>query len=128
MFELNGADGSLAWNSERPEELWIGRRERPSELLLRDPALLAPDARATTSYPRGHAEGFPDTFKGLYRAVYRAIAAGGPAPEPDYPTFADGVRALRLGEAIFRSAREGRWVDVPGNSAGAGQRSAGAGW
>jgi predicted dehydrogenase len=112
-FEVNGGDASLAWNSERPEELWIGRRERPSELLQRDPALLAPDARATTSYPGGHAEGFPDTFKALYRAVYRAIAEGSPPEAPDYPTFADGVRALRLGEAIATSAREQRWVDVP---------------
>ena len=111
-FELNGADASLAWNSERPEELWIGRRERPSELLLRDPALLAPDARATTSYPGGHAEGFPDTFKSLYRAVYRAIEEGSPPAEPDYPTFGDGLRALRLGEAIAASARTQCWVEV----------------
>ena len=103
---------ALAWNSERPEELWIGRRERPSELLLRDPALLAPEARATTDYPGGHAEGFPDTFKQLYRVVYRAVAAGRPPAEPDYATFADGVASLRLGEAIARSAREARWVQV----------------
>jgi len=112
-FEINGADASLAWNSERPEELWVGRRERASELLQRDPALLAPEARSTTSYPGGHAEGFPDTFKALYRAVYRAVVAGAPPTAPDYPTFADGVRALRLGEAIATSAREQRWVDVP---------------
>jgi len=112
-FELNGADASLAWNSERPEELWIGRRERPSELLLRDPALLAPDVRATTSYPGGHAEGFPDTFKALYRAVYRTIVDGSPPAKPDYPTFGDGLRALRLGEAIAASARTQRWVEVP---------------
>ncbi|MGH2618397.1 MAG: Gfo/Idh/MocA family protein, partial [Thermomicrobiales bacterium] len=112
-FEINAAEASLAWNSERPEELWIGRRERPSELAQRDPALLAPAARATTSIPGGHAEGFPDTFKQLYRAVYRAIAAGAPPSAPDYPTFVDGVLALRLGEAIATSARESRWVDVP---------------
>src|SRR5215204_6177932 len=71
-FEINGADASLAWNSERPEELWVGRRERASELLQGDPALLAPEARSTTSYPGGHAEGFPDTFKALYeRSIVR---------------------------------------------------------
>jgi predicted dehydrogenase len=117
VFELDGSEAAAAWNSERPEELWIGRRERASELLLRDPALLAPEARATTAFPGGHAEGFPDTFKALFRAVYRAVAAvadGHPPPgTPDYPTFADGLRALRLGEAILRSARDGRWVDVP---------------
>jgi predicted dehydrogenase len=118
-FELDGAQAAVAWNSERPEELWIGRRERASELLLRDPALLAPEARATTGYPGGHAEGYPDTFKALYRAVYAAIAAGGPPNdgEAGYPTFAAGVRALRLGEAIAQSARESRWVEVRGEHA-----------
>ncbi|MBX3071340.1 MAG: Gfo/Idh/MocA family oxidoreductase [Thermomicrobiales bacterium] len=112
-FEIDGSTASVAWNSETPEELWIGRRDKPSEVLLRDPALLAPDARAITSYPGGHAEGFPDTFKQLYKKVYAAIATGAPPAEPDYPTFADGVYALRLGESILESARSRAWVDVP---------------
>jgi len=109
-FEIDGSRASLAWNSETPEELWIGHRDRPSEVLLRDPALLAPEARAITSYPGGHAEGFPDTFKQLYGKVYAAVAAGGPPERPDYPTFDDGVYALRLGEAILASARTRKWV------------------
>lgn len=117
-FEIDGADAAIAWNSERPEELWIGHRDRPSELLLRDPALLHPAARAASAYPGGHAEGFPDTFKALYQRVYAAIAVGQPPAVPDYPTFADGVRALRLGDAIARSAKGAAWVDVPGDAAG----------
>lgn len=116
-YELNGADASVSWQSEQPEELWIGHRERPNEVLLRDPSLLAAEARAVTSAPGGHAEGFASTFKHLYRAVYRAIAAGGPPAAPDYPTFADGVRSLRLGAAIAVSARKERWVLVDQDSA-----------
>lgn len=111
-FEVDGAEAALAWRSERPEELWIGHRDRPNELLLRDPALLAPAAAAATRLPGGHAEGFADTFRELYAAVYRAVAAGGPPPEPDYPTFAAGHRSALIGEAIARSAREGRWVTI----------------
>ena len=117
-FEIDGAEAALAWDSERPEELWIGHRDTPSETLLRDPALLHPEARAGTFYPGGHAEGFPDTFKALYTRVYAAVAQGGPPAEPDYPTFADGVRALTLGEAIAASAKSGTWTDVPGAGAG----------
>jgi predicted dehydrogenase len=111
-FEIDGERSALAWDSERPEELWLGRRETASGLLLRDPALLLPAARSTTDYPGGHAEGFPDTFKQLYKAVYRAVAAGAPLATPDYPTFADGHEELLLGEAILRSAREERWVAI----------------
>jgi len=111
-FELNGSAGSIAWNSERVEELWFGHRERPSEILLKDPSIMSEAGRRTAEVPGGHAEGFRDTFKILYERVYRAIEAGGPPAEPDYPTFADGVYALKLGDAILQSARERQWVAV----------------
>ncbi len=115
-FEVDCAKASLAFNSENPEQLWIGRRDRPSESLLRDPALLSPSARSTTDYPGGHAEGFPDTFKQLYKKVYAAIDAGAPPEKPDYPTFADGVYSLQVGEALLQSARENRWVTIRAGS------------
>jgi predicted dehydrogenase len=111
-YEINGAKSALVWDGERPNELWINHRERPNELLLKDPSLLSPEVRSLASYPGGHNEGFPDTFKQLYTAVYRYIEAGNYDKMPDFPTFADGHRALRVGEAIFRSTQEGRWVNV----------------
>ena len=111
-FEVDGSQGSLAWDSERHEELWLGHRGQPNELLLRDPALFAAEARNRTSLPAGHAEGFAETFKELYRAVYTAVAAGGPPEEPDYPTFADGHWENVLGDAVALSNRERRWVEV----------------
>jgi predicted dehydrogenase len=111
-FEVDGSKGALAWDSERNEELWLGHRGKPNELLLRDPALFAPQASARTRLPAGHAEGFAETFKELYRAVYTAVAAGGPADTPDYPTFADGHWENVLGDAVALSNRERRWVEV----------------
>jgi predicted dehydrogenase len=101
-WEIDGSEHSLAWNSEAPEELWIGRRSSPNEVLLREAG----------DYPPGHAEGFPDTFKQLYRAVYSAVAAGGPPADPDYPTFADGHEEALIADAIARSHAEQRWVAV----------------
>jgi predicted dehydrogenase len=111
-FEVDCSGGSVAWNSERNEELFLGRRGRPNELLLKDGTLLAPPAAAVTSYPPGHAEGYPDTFKHLYAAVYAAVAAGGMPAEPTFPTFAAGLRANVIGEAIARSGRAGRWIEL----------------
>jgi predicted dehydrogenase len=101
-WEIDGSEAALAWHSEAPEELWIGHRDRPNELLLREAG----------DYPPGHAEGFPDTFKHLYRAVYSAVAAGGPPDEPDYPTFADGHEEALVADAIAQSHAEQRWVTV----------------
>jgi predicted dehydrogenase len=101
-WEIDGSEAALAWHSEAPEELWVGHRERPNELLLREAG----------DYPPGHAEGFPDTFKHLYRAVYAAVANGGPPDEPDYPTFADGHEEALIADAVARSHAEQRWVEV----------------
>ncbi|MGL4551757.1 MAG: Gfo/Idh/MocA family protein, partial [Gemmataceae bacterium] len=111
-YEVAGEEGSLAWNSERPEELWLGRRDGPSELMLRDPSQLSAEARPYTGYPAGHAEGFGDTFKQLFRAVYGYIEAGDYAAPRPFPTFEDGHREVQLVEAVLRSHRERRWVEV----------------
>ncbi len=109
-FEIAGSKGSLAWNSESPNELWIGHRDRPNELLVRDPALLSDAARPFANYPGGHNEGFPDTFKQLFRAVHGAIEY--PDQAANYPTFADGHREILLCDAILRSHRQRRWMNV----------------
>jgi predicted dehydrogenase len=111
-YEIAGSQQSFAWNSEVPNELWIGYRDRPNEMLIRDPALMSASARAIASYPGGHNEGFPDTFKQLFRSFYGYVAAGDFTAPPPFPTFADGHREVLLCEAVLRSAREGRWVEV----------------
>ena len=109
-FEIDGAESAASWNAERPDELWIGHRGRTNELLLRDPALLNDEGRRAAYLPGGHAEGFADTFRALYAAVYRAVAEG--RPGAGYPTFADGHDEMLVCEAVARSSREGRWVEV----------------
>jgi predicted dehydrogenase len=112
QWEIDGSAAAAAWDSESPDALWIGRRERPNELLQRNPALMNAAGTAAASLPGGHVEGFADTFKALYRAVYTDVAAGGPAERPIYPTFADGHDEMLVNDAIATSAREGRWVAV----------------
>jgi len=111
-FEIAGSSSSVAWESERPNELWIGHRERANELLVRDPALVGEAARKHTGFPGGHNEGFPDTFKQCFKAFYDAIAADAYRESPPYPTFEDGHREIVLCEAVLKSHREGTWVRV----------------
>lgn len=110
-FEIDGSLSALAWNQERPNELWIGHRDRPNEVLIKDPALLADDARPYAHYPGGHPEGYPDGPKNLFRNVYRAIREHR-LDAADFPTFADGHRAVQIVEAVLESDRSGTWVDV----------------
>jgi predicted dehydrogenase len=106
-------EAAASWESESPNQLWIGSRRGPNQVLERDPALLGSAAATISDYPGGHAEGFPDTFKQLYLDVYGWIVAGeGNRRLPTFPTFADGDHEVRLCEAIARSAATGRWVEV----------------
>ncbi len=111
-FEMAGSKQAMAWNSESPNELWIGHRDEPNQLLLRDPALLSSRASQFINYPGGHNEGFPDTFKQCFRDFYGYIQAGDFSATPTFPTFADGHREIVLCEAILQSHREQRWVEI----------------
>jgi len=111
-LEIAGTAQSLAWNSETPNELWIGHRDHPNELLIRDPALMGASAAAVSNYPGGHNEGFSDTFKQLFRRFYGFVAAGDFTEQPPFPTFADGHREILLCEAILRSHRERCWISI----------------
>lgn len=112
-FEIACAERAFAWCSERPNELWIGRRDQANELLIRDPALLSAAARAVSDYPGGHNEGFPDTFKQLFRSFYSYIAAGDLSAPAPFPTFADGHREVQVCEAVLQSHQQRCWIDLP---------------
>ncbi len=111
-FELAGSQCSLAWNSESPNEMWIGHRDHPNEVLIRDPALLSDSARRFAFYPGGHNEGFPDTFKSICHDVYSYIQAGDFEAPRTFPTFEDGHQEIVLCDAILQSHQQQRWIEV----------------
>ncbi|MCO6459300.1 MAG: Gfo/Idh/MocA family oxidoreductase [Pirellulaceae bacterium] len=112
-YEIAGSRSALAWDSESPNQLWIGHRQSSNELLLRDPALMSDRASRLANCPGGHNEGFPDTFKQLFGCFYDYLAANDASAAPPFPTFADGHREIVLCEAILQSHRERRWVELP---------------
>jgi predicted dehydrogenase len=112
FFEINGAKTSLAWDSEHPNDLWLGRRDTANGLLMKDPSLVAPEVRSVIGYPGGHQEGFPDTFKQLAAKVYNYLRVGDFEAKPDFPTFSDGHYEMQLCEAVAQSAAEGTWTNV----------------
>jgi predicted dehydrogenase len=111
-FEIDGSEGSLAFNSESPNNLWIGRRDRASEVLPKDPGLMTPEAKGYAAYPGGHAEGYPDTFVQLFKDFYAYIAAGDFRAPRTFPTFETGHHEIVLCEAILESAQKRAWVSL----------------
>jgi predicted dehydrogenase len=111
-LEISGSHKTMSWTSESPNELWIGERDQANGVLLRDPSLFHPEAAMLTSYPGGHNEGFPDTSKQMFKEVYAAIREGAQPEHPAFPTFQDGLRELVLNEAILKSAKQERWIEL----------------
>ncbi len=111
-FEISGSKTAMHWEQENPNELWIGHRDRPNELLPKDPSLFHPEVRTLTGFPGGHAEGYPDTFLQVFRQFYKAIETGKMPETGQFATFEDGHHEMILCDAIKKSAAEKRWVKV----------------
>ena len=109
-IEIYGTKMGVQWNQERPDELWIGRRNEPNMVLVKDPSLLKGDAAGFADLPGGHSEGYDDCHKQLYKRFYARVAD--PKAPVDYPTFADGLRGMILLEKILQSTKKRGWVNV----------------
>jgi len=109
LIDVAGAAESLEFSQEEPETLWVGRR-RGTEVLVRDAATLSPDAARLSTVPAGHPLGYVDAFAAFVRDVYDAVEGGSPE---GLPTFADGLRAVHVTEAVLAASAGRRWVDVP---------------
>ena len=108
--EIYGTKAGAAWNQERPDELWIGRRDKPNQILVKDPALMYPKAAAFADLPGGHTEGYDDTHKQVFKRFYARVADA--AAPVQYPTFEDGLLGMRLLEKVGESSKRRGWVDV----------------
>jgi predicted dehydrogenase len=110
-LEISGSKQTFTWNSESPNELWIGKRDAANQVLLRDPSLFDKESAALISFPGGHNEGFPDTSKQMFKEVYENIRKG-TMEGAKFPTFEDGLRELILCESILESNEKQCWVKV----------------
>ena len=109
-IEIYGSNASVAWNQERPDELWIGHRNSPNQIIVKDPSLMNEHARSYADLPGGHSEGYDDTFKQVFRRFYRSIEDRSAAPE--YPQFSDGLRQMLILDSELASHKSRSWVDV----------------
>lgn len=114
QFEINGSKKSLSWNQENPNELWIGYRDKPNELLIKDPSLLNSDAREFAHYPGGHPEGYPDGPKNLFIQFYDFIRSekDPDAEKPLFATFEDGYYENKIVESILESSIKQSWIEI----------------
>jgi predicted dehydrogenase len=107
-LEIAGSQESVAFDQEQPETLWVGRRAG-SMVVPRDADQLSSDAARLCVVPSGHPQGYQDAFNAFVADSYAAIA--GESPE-GLPRFSDGLRAVRITEAVLDSAEAGTWIEM----------------
>ncbi len=112
VWDIAGSAASAAWNSETPDHLFIGHRDDANQILMRDFTLMNATGIRAATLPPGHVEGFADSFFNFFRAVYTDICAGKRGPDSTWATFEDGHYEMRFCDAVVKSAREDRWVDL----------------
>jgi predicted dehydrogenase len=109
-IEIYGSKKSAWWCSEVPEMLRFGNRDGANETAVRATPAFGDGAAGFMDYPPGHVEGFPDTFKMLFRNIYAAIAGG--KGEHFFATAADGHQEVAVCEAIMKSNKTQKWTKV----------------
>lgn len=107
-FSFDGPDASYAFNQQTPESLWIGGRDH-NQVLLRDPARATSPVGRTSTLPPGHPQGYYECFADFVADTYAAVAG---EDVPGLPTFADGLRAAEIAQAVVSSVRTGQWAEV----------------
>ena len=109
-IEIYGSKKSAWWCAENPEVLLFGNRDCPNEVAFRGSAAFGTGAAPFMDYPAGHVEGFPDTFKMLFRSIYTRIAGG--RDQALFASAADGHEEVAVCEAIMVSDKERCWTKV----------------
>lgn len=109
QIEIFGTKCGVMWNQERPDELWIGNRNSPNQIIIKDPSLLHKAAAGFADLPGGHSEGYDDCHKQVFKRFYAKVAD--PSAPVDYPTFEEGLWGMHLLGKVVESAEKRAWVD-----------------
>jgi predicted dehydrogenase len=110
-LEAIGSRATATWDIRTADLLTIREPGGTRRVLERASTPVA-ELGVGTHLPVGQPEGHAEALLGLFRRVYDHIRSG--ETVADHPTFADGVRGLRILEALRQSARDRKWVDVDG--------------
>lgn len=107
-FSFDGPDASYSFDQEVPDSLWIGARDQ-NVVLMRGTDALGQLPSTYSRLPAGHPQGYQDAFNSYVDDVYAAVSGGTPE---GLPTFADGLRASLLTQAVVDAAASQTWVEV----------------
>jgi len=113
-IEIHGTEGSLVFNLERLNELEVYSRKDPEDKMGFKTILVTETIHPFMKYwwPHGHIIGWEHTFVHEVHHLIDCIVNDKPI-SPLGATFYDGLKCQEVLEAILRSSKEGRWINIP---------------
>jgi predicted dehydrogenase len=113
-FEINGEKASLQWNQENADQMWVGYRDEPNGLIIRNPNWMSEKTRHHTYLAAGHPEGWNDAMTNNVKSFYQFLISGKKLNQDhaDFATFEEAHYIMRLVEAILESHRTQCWVHI----------------
>ncbi|MCF7923698.1 MAG: Gfo/Idh/MocA family oxidoreductase [Candidatus Izimaplasma sp.] len=105
---ISGTKASINWSLVDLENIKVGYRDKPNEIIPKDFAITN-DAITAIDFPSGHTEGFPDAIKQVFKEIYLQSKI------KHYATFKDGLRQMILCEKIYESAQKNTWIQISSN-------------
>lgn len=108
-LSIDADAASYRFDQEAPDRLLIGTQDSTSIVPRSATSLRNGDARRLSLVPGGHPQGYQDSFNAFMLDAYRSFMG---EEVVGLPTFADGLRAAELTDAVLKSARSGTWESV----------------
>ncbi|HEI8868974.1 TPA: Gfo/Idh/MocA family oxidoreductase [Serratia odorifera] len=109
-LRVYGSAGSLEFNQENPNQLWIRPHAAPAYCLTRGAAAQYAENRALARVPAGHPEGYLEGFGQIYREAAQRLRRG-PGAAPLLPGIETGLQGMAFIETARRSHDAGgQWT------------------
>jgi len=109
-FEINGSKGSIIFNLERLNELQYYSTDDPDyasgfrTIIATEPS----HPYSANWWPAGHIIGYGESFINMVADIFNSIEKG----ENPSPNFYDGIKCQEVLEAVNRSIKEERWIEL----------------
>ena len=110
--QIHGENYSLAWNHNKSNELWIGHRDKPNEILIESPLLQREETQKYATLPAGHPMGYHDAVLNMFKDYYQAVENNSCDTVSDRPTFKTGYDEMKILDAVLKSVKQKTWVQV----------------
>src|SRR5690606_9999717 len=101
-----------------PNTMLVKWLDQPTQIYRTGTGPMGEDAAAHTRTPAGHPEGYLEAFANIYRNFAHTVNAKIEGKQPDkqhldFPTIADGVRRMKIIEAVIESMNNNaKWTEI----------------